>query len=195
MSVHKKIATITLTLVVALLVSALGGCILHRQHDGDEADNANKPQVVEVSDTKTQDEATPKTPEPEANPDTANPEEIVCGFVRAWGTTVSVDPNDDTKVENIDGWLDKTLAYVAPDSELYSVFMSSYDDGGLNVIDAATVVNDVKVTGQDGNTYTVVATMAGTQSGSAGWTKKTYEVTHVVTLDENNKVIAVDEWG
>lgn len=195
MSVRKKIATITLTLVVALLVSALGGCILHRQHDEGKTDDANKPQVVEVSDTKTQDEAAPKTTAPEVNPDTANPEEVVCGFVRAWGTTVSVDPNDDTKVENIDGWLDNTLAYVAPDSELYSVFMSSYDDGGLNVIDAATVVNDVKITGQDGNTYTVVATMAGTQSGSAGWTKKTYEATHVVTLDENNKVIAVDEWG
>ena len=62
-------------------------------------------------------------------------------------------------------------------------------------IDAATAVLDARCTGHDGDTYTVVTTQVGTQSGMAGWTEQTYELTHEITFDKDNWVVRVDQWG
>ena len=122
-------------------------------------------------------------------------EELACDFVRTWGTTTTFDPNDDTIVTNVDDWFEQTLAYVKPDSQLYADFMARDEFTGPGFIDAATVVLDVRCTGHNEDTYTVVTTQAGTQSAMAGWTEDTYELTHEVTFDKDNWVIRVDQWG
>ena len=122
-------------------------------------------------------------------------EELACEFVRVWGTTTTFDPDDDTIVSNVDDWFEHTLSYVKPDSQLYADFMARDQYEGPGFIDAATAVLDARCTGHDGGTYSAVTTQVGTQSGMAGWTEQTYELTHEITFDKDDWVVRVDQWG
>ena len=197
---HKRMLGLASAAALALCVVLVGGC-------GNKAEAPEeKPTVVEPSDAQNgQEEAQVEEDTLAEGPDVEGETEgqaavlersaIAEDFVRTWGTTTNVDPNDDTIVSSVDGWFEKTIAFVRPDSQLYAEFMKRDQYEGPGFIDAATIVKDVQVTGHDGDTYTVVATMAGTQSGMAGWTEQTYELTHEVTFDAENYVVRVDQWG
>jgi|GEM_PF-3810822 len=197
---EKKLLSTVMAVLVALFIGGMAGCARK-----DEAP-VTEPPAVEPADVE--DEAGDASAEEDVlagGPDFEGETEeqsailersdIAEDFVRTWGTTTNVDPADDTVVSSIDDWFEQTIAFVRPDSQLYADFMKRDQYEGPGFIDAATIVKDVQVTGHDGDTYTVVATMAGTQSGQAGWTEQTYEVTHEVTFDSDNYVVRVDQWG
>ncbi|MBQ9005666.1 MAG: hypothetical protein IJ092_04750 [Atopobiaceae bacterium] len=196
---NMKLFSTALAVTVALFAALMGGC---GQKEDSQAEK-EPTEVVEQQDDQQEPQAEKDTlaegpdveGETEEQAAILERSELAEDFVRTWGTTTNVDPNDDTIVSNIDDWFEKTLAFVRPDSQLYADFMKRDQYEGPGFVDAATIVKDVQVTGHDGDTYTVVATMAGTQSGFAGWTQETYELTHEITFDADNYVVRVDQWG
>lgn len=122
--------------------------------------------------------------------------ELAVQFVMDMDNNVISIDGDDGDSDNVQmvsdqDWKARLLTEVDPSSELYSTITGD----PWFYIDAVSIVRNARVTGVDGDAYTVSFEQAWTQGSVSGWSQDFSQTSAVVTFSDRDLVMSYDYRG